>query len=313
MRRGGACDQNDGQSDEDYRPLHAPQTRFDDMTAPTGDSWAKKAETQYFALVGYAELRQSVLSGMLHPYVAVTDLYGKLICEITLILGTTPPGSKLLMERKSPDAILDTTIRDLMADVFDFLYEARGLILKGKLEVAFPLARRAYEALSLLVACYLEPKIAKRWNSRKEVSNADVRGILGKHPLGELEEKTRELNKFFAGFSHPNRRTMPSRRLGDGNEFVLGAIGTPSLTMLADYALKTLNLWFWFGAVIHWIYLPILIEVNPTFKQDCYDEAANKAKEVTAYFAEQFARVLAQEKAEQNRERRRQGSPEAAG
>jgi hypothetical protein len=57
-----------------------------------------------------------------------------LICEITLILGNTPPSSKR-----------DAAIRDLMADVFDFLVEARALIIKGKLEVAYPLARRAYE------------------------------------------------------------------------------------------------------------------------------------------------------------------------
>jgi hypothetical protein len=282
------------------------------MTASTGDSWAKRAETQYFALAGYAEWRQSVLSGMLSPYVVVTDLYGKVICEVTLILGTVPAGAKLLMGRKSLDALLDTTIRDLMADVFDFLYEARALILKGKLEIAYPLARRAYEALSLLVACYLEPKIAKRWHYGKEVSNGYVRGILTRHPLGELEEKTRELYKFFAGFSHPNRRTMASRSLGDGNEFVLGAIGVPSLALLADYALKTLNLWFWFGAVIQWIYLPILIEAHPDFKMDYYDEAANKATEVAAYLSEQFARVLAQEKAELDRERRRQKGQEAA-
>jgi len=30
----------------------------------------------------------------------------------------------------------------LLADVFDFLYETRALILKGKLEIAFPLGKR---------------------------------------------------------------------------------------------------------------------------------------------------------------------------
>jgi hypothetical protein len=207
------------------------------------------------------------------------------------------------MGHQSPNASLDRTLRDLMADVFGFLYEARALILKGKLEIAFPLARRAYETLSLLDACYLEPKLATRWNAGKEVSNSDVRGILGRHPLGELEDKTRELNKFFAGFSHPNRKMMAYRHLGDGNEFVLGAIGIPSLAMLADYALKTLDLWFWFGAMVNWIYLPILSEANPRFNED-YKEAANKAKDVSSYLVEQFNRTLAQEKAQLTRDRR---------
>jgi len=275
------------------------------------DSWPKKAETQYFALAGYAEMRQSVLSGLLQPYVVVTDLYGKLICEVTLILGQSPPDTTLIMGQQSPNVPLGTTLRDLMADVFDFLYEARASILKGKLEIAFPLARRAYESLSLMVACYLEPKLAKRWISGKEVFNNDVRSILGKHPFGESEEQTRELYRFFAGFSHPNRKMMAQRCLGNGNEFVLGAIGMPSLAMLADYALRTLNLWFWFGAVVNWIYLPVIIKANQNYN-DGYDEAAKKAKEVASYLSEQFNRTLAQEKAEQIRDRRRAAAQSSA-
>lgn len=269
----------------------------------TADTWPKKAETQYFALAEYAEMRQSVLAGMLQPYVAVTDLYGKLICEITLILGQNQPETTVIMNHQSPNVPLDTTLRDLMADTFDFLFEARALILKGKLEIAYPLARRAYESLSLMDACYLEPKLAKRWMSGKEVVlNKDVRSTLGKHPFGESEDKTRELHKFFTDFSHPNRKMMAQRCLGNGSEFVLGAIGIPSLALLADYALKTLDLWFWFTALVNWIYLSVIIKANPSFKEG-YDQAAKKAKEVSSYLVEQFNLTLAQEKARQIHDR----------
>jgi hypothetical protein len=176
------------------------------------DNWLKEAETQYAALAGYAEWRQNQLTGWLHSYIVATDLYGRLLCGVTLILGQQQPGATPLMGQKEPNKQLDIVLRDLMADVFDFLYETRALILKGKLEIAFPLARRAYESLSLLVSCYLEPRLAKRWVAGKEISNSEVRGVLAKHPFGgEPEEKTRELYKFFVGFAHPNRKMMAQR------------------------------------------------------------------------------------------------------
>jgi hypothetical protein len=91
--------------------------------------WPKEAETQYAALVGYAEMRQNELTGLLHSYIVATDLYGKLLCGVTLILGQQP-GTTPLMGQKEPNKQLDTVLRDLMADVFDFLYETRALILR---------------------------------------------------------------------------------------------------------------------------------------------------------------------------------------
>ena len=113
-----------------------------------------------------------------------------------------------------------------------------------------PLARRAYESLSLLVACELEPKLADRWMAGKQIGNAEVRRVLAAHPMGEPEAGTRKLYNFFSKTTHPNRSHMAHRYLGEGNEFVLGAIGRPSLALLADYAHKTLSLWFWFAAFV---------------------------------------------------------------
>ena len=69
-----------------------------------------------------------------------------------------------LMEQKAErtQADIDAALRDLIADVFDFLYEARVSIIKSKLETAYPLSRRAYESLSLMVACYLDHKPARK-------------------------------------------------------------------------------------------------------------------------------------------------------
>jgi hypothetical protein len=104
----------------------------------------------YADLPRYAEKRSNELVPLLAPYVDITDRYGELLCGIVVVLGKIPPVSPR-----------DASARDLIADVFDFLYEARPLIIKGKLEVAYPLARRAYESQSLLVACELEPRLAR--------------------------------------------------------------------------------------------------------------------------------------------------------
>ena len=76
-----------------------------------------EAEPSYAELETYAAQRTKELSELLGPNIEATDRYGELICRITLTLGKAPPAS-------NEDAVL----RDLMADVFDFLYEARGLI-----------------------------------------------------------------------------------------------------------------------------------------------------------------------------------------
>ncbi len=250
---------------------------------------AEEGRRAYAKLNEYAAVRTSDLSPMLESFTTITDRYGELICQVTLILGKTLPNS-----------MRDAVIRDLMADVFDFLVEARLLITKGKLEIAYPLARRAYESLSLMVACHLDESLAKRWLAGKQVGNAEVRRVLDKHPLGEPRERTQELYDFFSKTTHPNREQIAKRLLGEGNEFVLGAIGRPSLVLLADYAIKTLNLWFWFGAFIGFIYVDALERADPDFHKT-YHSVSESAKPVAKWLVEQFNRVLAEEQAEMSK------------
>jgi hypothetical protein len=137
---------------------------------------------------------------------------------------------------------------------------------------------------------------------RQEIGNAEVRRILGSHPMGEPAERTQGLYSFFSGTSHPNREQLGYRFLGDGNEFVLGAIGRPSLTLLADYAIKTLNLWFWFAAFISFIYADILSRTDPEFYNHDLSESA---KPIAKWLVEQFNHVLKQEQDEMAKSRSR--------
>jgi hypothetical protein len=181
-----------------------------------------------------------------------------------------------------------------MADVFDFLFEARPLIIKGKVEIAYPLIRRAYESLSLMVACHLDENLAERWIGGKQIGNGEVRRVLGKHSMGEPEERTQAFYTFFTKTSHPNRHQLAHRFLGDGNEFVLGAIGIPSLSLLADYAIKTLNLWFWFAAFISFVYIGIVDKADPKYSKT-YHDLSESAKPIAKWLVEQYNKVLAEE------------------
>ena len=195
-------------------------------------SLPKDAIDLFEQLPEITENRFREISAMSEPYINITDRYGRLISRITFILGHNPPKNTQ-----------DIVIRDLMADVFDMLYEARKLILSGKINIAYPVARRAYESLSLLHLCALEPKWADKWNEGKEIRNSIIRNELAKHPMGEPEQQTKDLYNFFCKATHPDRKLIAHRFLGDGNEFVLGVIGKPNLEFVVDYAIKNLELW----------------------------------------------------------------------
>src|SRR5579864_7422951 len=102
----------------------------------------KEGEIEYKRVAEYASLRHRELGGMVTPYIEVTDRYGELICALVLALG-----------QKAPADSQDEVCRDLLADVFDFLYDCRRSILESQFSVAFPLLRRAFESISLLAVC----------------------------------------------------------------------------------------------------------------------------------------------------------------
>jgi hypothetical protein len=190
-------------------------------------------------------------------------------------------------------SILDAATRDLTADVFDFLHEARALIETGMIHIAYPLARRAFESLSLAVASNLDAGVAAKWQSGTEVKFYHVRKVLASHPMGEADAGLKEAYAFFSEATHPRRGLVAARYLGEGNSFVLGAIGPPELVLLADYCTKTLHMWFWFGAFLFFTYRDVLARHDPEFFK-AYHEVAKNAREALGWLGEQYNRLLAQ-------------------
>lgn len=246
----------------------------------------KHANDEYANLVRYTELRTREISGMAQPYIQVTDRYGRLIARLTLLLGGI-----------NPSGTQDVTVRDLMADVFDCLYESRSLILSGKCTVTYPIARRAYESLSLLHLCTLDATWAERWERGVKISNKDIRRGLAKHPMGEPEAQTKELYNFFCLATHPNRDLVPYRFLGRGNSFVLGVIGKPDLILVTDYAMKHLEMWFWLTATVSYFYRRQINDQDKSYFH-AYMEAYKQAKAVKSDLAENFNRLLREAQSE---------------
>ena len=241
-----------------------------------------EANELFDQLPEFAATRQREIVSMAGPYIESTDRYARLVARLVSFLGHVQPKDEQ-----------DRVIRDLLADVFDFLYEARPLILGGKLSVAFPLARRAYESLSLLHLCAVDAKWAAKWQSGKQIGNAEVRKALGAHPMGEPEAEIRELYKFFSEAAHPNRSLVPHRLLGEGNEFVLGLIGKPALYFVVDYCSKHLELWHWLAATVSYFYRQSIGPVDGAYFQE-YHECFEQAKPVKKWLVESLPHLHAE-------------------
>jgi hypothetical protein len=214
----------------------------------------KEADTHFEQLPVYAAKRSQELNKMFRPYIDVTDNYARLVSRLITLLGCIEPANTQ-----------DKVVRDLMADVFDFLYESRDLIANGKLIVTYPLIRRAYESLSLLNLCALDATWADKWQNGKEIQNGDVRKHLSVHPMGEPIEDLKKLYNFFSTTAHPNRKTIEKRRLGEGNKYVLGMIALPDLLAIVDDCITHIELWHWFMLSVTHFYKDKLFLHDPEY------------------------------------------------
>jgi hypothetical protein len=238
------------------------------------------AQELYSNITEWEAKRFKESSQMLAPYVRVTDDYGVLMCRVMLILGKIPPVDTQ-----------DKVIRDLMADVFDFLYESRSLLLRNKCEGAYLLTRRAYESLSLLTLCCLDQNYAMKWHSGATIENAEVRRELAKHPLGEAEQSTRDFYRFFSNAGHPNRDFVGERFLGEGNEFVLSPYFLRPLTLITHYCIKLLSLWYWFAATVSYHYRDVIAAHDSDYGEN-YLAVAQCARDVADSLVENLNRLI---------------------
>lgn len=247
------------------------------------DNHQQAASKLYAELPQYAVMMHEKLLTQMRPLVELTDSYGRLIVRATMAIGSTRPKSKQ-----------EVVVRDLIADVFDFLYEWPRPLLEGRPNVAFPLARRAYESLSLLSACHQSQSLAERWAKGKQIRNADIRKYLETAEYPENRDATKDFYKYFSTGSHPNRSLVAERFLGDGNHFTLGSIGQPSLLLIVDQCGYMIDMWFWFGAIVSHIAKDALESRDETYIED-YHSAVKMAKEVHVWLASCRTALLEEE------------------
>lgn len=240
-----------------------------DYTPPPTDG-----REAYDALPSYAALRTREVSGSFAPVIALTDAYGILISRVVCMLADVPTRDQ--QER---------AVRDLLADTFDFLLAWRRAVLEGQLVVGYPLARRAFESLSLLVTCGQDPRIAREWCEGKQIKNSTIRKTLASVPMPAHKDVLKELYSFFSSGAHPNRGLIPMRLLGEGNAFGLGSVGRPNAFLVTDHLLKLVRVWSWFGAYVDYHYRQVLEAKERDWPRD-YLVLASWAKTVSAQLAD---------------------------
>ncbi len=223
---------------------------------------------------------------MLASVVRSTDAYGSLISRLIWAIGGVPTAG-----------IQDRVVRDLASDIFDFLFATRRPIFESQLAVSYPLARRAYESLSLLAVCIQDSSLAERWHGGAQISNTDVRKALETLPFKEPVEDLRALYKFFSTGSHPNRDLIPERYLGDGNGYTLGSIGRPDLVLTVDACLNLLRLWVWFAAAVGYYFREQLSRSDRSWGSD-YLSLYKDAEAVAGWLMAEYNRLLSDVQAE---------------
>lgn len=216
----------------------------------------------------FADERRKVLTEQFRPVIELSTMYGRLVSRAVVSLGSTAPNSRH-----------EVVVRDLAADVFDFLYEWPRPLFEGRPQVAFPLGRRAFESLSLLSLCIQDRSLAEAWDRGKQLGNAEIRNRLGSANYPEPVDATRSFYRFFSLGSHPNRELVAQRFLGEGNAYVLGSINVPSLLLINDQCGHLVNMWYWFGAIVSQIAWNGLSSTDETYLDD-YCAAADMARKV---------------------------------
>ncbi len=228
----------------------------------------------------HAANRYRELASTFAPLVAAIDSYEQLACRLVLCLGHT--------------AILDNqddALLDIFAESFDALRGAKRKILEWAPGLDYSLLRRAYETTSLFAYLVAKPAEITGWQNGRQIGNKEIREFLAKNPPGEpLDELRRNYSELSEG-THANRGLIPIRHLGHGNEFTLGSIGRPRLTLAADHLFRLAGIWFWLMAVAGYRYIEMLGTLYPKYGE-IYLRAATNIQEVTAAIESQWDKLV---------------------
>jgi len=222
------------------------------------------------------KITHNKLSIVYRDFVKSSDQIGIMISRVELCVGQTKPKDQR-----------DVIVRDLLADSFDNLYEARERVLEGQLSIAYSLARRGCESLAILMNCSFDKGWAKEWaTGKKNTSQASVFRKLktsfknydkeiveefGQEYLKELDEKLgsgkasdyAEFKKQYDGLSkytHSNMWSIGRRFHGEPFEYVLMNSIRPDVEFSAHLLIAILEMQYRLLLTISWHYRKVISE-----------------------------------------------------
>ena len=248
----------------------------------------EKAIELYDSFDSLYQKRVEAFEYILNPYLEVVKDYGQLFSRISFITGFIPPKNDF-----------ESIQRNLSSDAFDFLNETKNSILRGHFDTAFPIARRSFETLTLMIAFYFDNDLAKKWGKGQQIPNRKVRSILNNHKEigGESKEFLQELYNYFSESSHPNRTAIPHRLIGLGNYFALGPFPEPMLLPIIDLCIEIINLWFWLLAYYWYYNLDYVEKYDKSFKSE-YLKKKTRVMEVKKWLIDQRENLITELKNE---------------
>lgn len=226
--------------------------------------------------------RVEAISYILKPYFEVVNDYGQLFSRIHYMIGFIEPKDDF-----------ETIQRNLSADAFDFLNETKYLIKRGQYDITYPIARRAFETITLMIAFHFNHELAIKWKGGKEIPNREVRVELDQHKEigGESKESMKNLYDYFSKKSHPNYVAIPQRLIGVGNYFAIGPMPEPLLLPIVDLCIEIIDLWFWLIAYTWYYNLNYVNEFDSSLIED-YTEKKRKVLEVRKWLIEQKLNLI---------------------
>lgn len=245
--------------------------------------YSAEGSLQYSRLREYATARYTELSEMYSQEIRLVEDYEKMACRIVFILGTVPPVG-----------VADRCIRALLADVFDALYTSRTVVLEAYGSLAYPILRRAFEAISLIYYFTACPDKADAWEDGCEIRNSEVRKYFEKNPTGDPPSALKDMHALFSDAAHINREYIPVRFLGEGNMFTLGSIGRPSLVSTTDNLIRLIQLWFWVTATVVRRYLAVFNKNDSTIIHD-YVLLGNRVKPTLDFMRGELTQLVHEE------------------
>jgi len=208
------------------------------------------------------------------------------LCRMALVLGDIQPENEA-----------DESIRDLFSEVFDSLMCAKNAIYEGYCGTAFPMMRRGYELMEMMIYFILNPEGETAWRGKsgkkgRQIKQGDIRKFLETSPQGGDVAFKKKLYDYFSSASHTNRKHIPYRQLGIANKFTLGNFAHPSEVGVIEQLMRLVQLYAFLRHIVFTQYGTKMTTLDAGLSSTINTVTDTRAIEVNTELKKKFIELL---------------------